>query len=212
MAGAATLEAHKKLEGKLPKRNGLRAASEFLEWLCDITGEDIGSEALAETPRRVVESWIERTGGYQKDPSEILRVTFPAHCDEMVTLRDITFFSTCEHHLLPFSGRASVAYLPGCDGRVVGISKLARLVDCFARRLQLQERMTAQIADALVEHLGPAGVGVVVEASHLCMVCRGVMKSGATMRTTALRGVLRDSDAARAEFLSGAGFECGGTR
>lgn len=189
---------------------GLFAAGELIHWLCELTGEDPHSEALAETPRRIVDSWRERVIGYEYDPGKILGVTFPARCDEMVTLRDISFFSTCEHHLLPFAGHATVAYIPGCDGRVVGLSKLARLVDCFARRLQLQERLTAQIADSLVEHIKPEGVGVVVEATHLCMVCRGVMKPGATMRTTALRGVLRTQEAARAEFLSGCSREYGG--
>ena len=190
---------------------GLYAAGDLLDWLCELTGEDPKSEALKDTPGRVVRSWQERLIGYEEDPGRILEVTFPAGCDEMVTLRDIAFFSTCEHHLLPFAGHATVAYIPGCEGRVVGLSKLARLVDCFARRLQLQERLTAQVADSLVKHLEPEGVGVVVEATHLCMVCRGVMKPGAKMRTTALRGVLRTHEAARAEFLSGCSQECGGS-
>jgi GTP cyclohydrolase I len=164
-------------------------------------GRDPAHSSLVDTPRRVLDAWREMLAGYRAKPEELLGVTFEAACDEMVVLRDIPFHSTCEHHLLPFTGRATVGYLPGCDGRVVGISKLARLVECYARRLQLQERMTRQVADAIVEHLDAAGVGVVVEAEHMCMVCRGVAKAGATMRTTALRGAFREDAAVRSEFM-----------
>jgi GTP cyclohydrolase IA len=181
------------------RNEGERIASEFLEWL----GVGTEREGLVETPRRVVDSWRERVAGYSMDPAVVLGVTFDAECDEMVTLKNIAFYSTCEHHLLPFSGIAHVAYIPGDDGRVVGISKLARVVDVYARRLQIQERMSSQIADALVSALSPKGVAVVIEATHLCMVCRGVQKSGAAMRTTALRGIFKEDSAARAEFLDG---------
>jgi GTP cyclohydrolase I len=178
---------------------GIEIVKQFLDWL----GMDTENEGLKGTPRRVVDSWLERTQGYYASVDSILGVTFDADCDEMVTLKNIAFHSTCEHHLLPFSGTAHVGYIPGCEGRVVGISKLARIVEVYARRLQIQERMSAQIADSLVQHLEPIGVAVVVEATHLCMVCRGVQKAGATMRTTALRGVFKDDASARAEFLEG---------
>ena len=140
--------------------------------------------------------------GYDSEPGNVLDVTFAADCEEMITLRSIPFHSTCEHHLLPFSGVVHISYIPS-DGRVVGISKLARLVEGYARRLQLQERLSTQIADALDSRLHPLGVAVMVEATHLCMVCRGVRKTGTTMRTTALRGVFRDKPEARMEFLNG---------
>lgn len=164
-------------------------------------GEDPEREGLAETPKRVVKSWRELYAGYTQDPSEILAKSFACEdYDEMVLLKDIEFISTCEHHMLPFIGRAHVAYIP--KGRVVGISKLARLVDCFARRLQIQEQMTAQIACAISAHLQPAGVAVVLEAHHQCMSCRGVGKKNSKMVTSALYGVFRDNPATRAEFMA----------
>lgn len=196
MAGAVPIRTSGLTGGR---DEGERIVRGLLTWM----GQDPDSEALAETPRRVVDAWRELLGGYAVDPAKLLGVTFAAECDEMVVLRGIPFHSTCEHHLLPFTGRATVAYIPGCDGRVVGISKLARLVECYARRLQLQERMTRQVADAIVDNLSPVGVGVVVEAAHMCMVCRGVAKAGAAMRTTALRGVFREDAAVRAEFMGG---------
>ncbi|TXH10768.1 MAG: GTP cyclohydrolase I FolE, partial [Hyphomicrobiaceae bacterium] len=134
-------------------------------------GEDPDRDGLKDTPGRVVRAWTELTAGYREDPAQILSRTFDEQSNEMVVLSNIQFYSTCEHHLLPFMGEASVAYLP--EQRVVGISKLARLVNCFARRLQVQERMTRQIADAMNEHLQARGVGVIVKAHHLCMGCRG---------------------------------------
>lgn len=163
-------------------------------------GEDPSREGLIETPARVVKAWSELTVGYAMDPAFILSKTFDVSCDEMVVVRGIRFASTCEHHLLPFIGEATVAYLP--TDRVVGLSKMARLVECYAKRLQVQERMTDQIANAMLEHLKPRGVGVVVKAHHLCMGCRGVRQPGAEMVTCATHGAFRTDQSARAEFLS----------
>lgn len=138
------------------------------------------------------------TSGYGDDPAEILARTFDETSDEMVVLRNISFHSTCEHHMLPFYGEVSVGYLPG---KVVGISKLARLVDCFARRLQIQERLTRQIAESIEEHLDARGVGVIVRAHHLCMGCRGVRQQTTEMVTSSMLGTLRSDPMARAEFL-----------
>lgn len=146
-------------------------------------------------------SWGRLYGGYQVDPKTVLATSFCEKCDEMVVLRDIEFYSTCEHHMLPFFGRAAVGYIP--NGKVVGISKLARLVECFSRRLQIQERLTRQIADAIQECLNPLGVAVVMRAQHLCMVARGVEKQNSAMMTSSMLGAFRDADsAARREFLS----------
>jgi GTP cyclohydrolase I len=160
--------------------------------------EDPTREGLIETPRRVVKAYKEMTVGYEADISALLGVTFDVDCDEMVVVKDIPFSSLCEHHMLPFTGTATVAYIPG--KRVVGLSKIPRLVDAFAKRLQVQERLTNQIADAMVEHLDPIGVGVIIKGHHSCMSLRGVGKSG-TMMTSALRGVMRTKPEARAEFL-----------
>ena len=161
-------------------------------------GDDPGREGLKETPARVTRSWKELYGGYGKDPKDVLKVFQDGACDEMVVLKDIEFFSTCEHHMLPFFGKVHIGYIP--DGKVVGVSKLARLVEIFSRRLQIQERFTGQIANALMEHLQPKGAMVVVEAKHLCMVARGVGKQNSTMVTSAVRGAF-DNDKTRAEFL-----------
>jgi GTP cyclohydrolase I len=152
-----------------------------------------------DTPKRIVKSWEKLFGGYRMDPEEILAKVFTEDCDQMVMLREIEFYSMCEHHMLPFTGKASVAYIP--DGKVVGVSKLARLVECYSRRLQVQERMTNQIAGAVMKYLHPKGAGVVVSAKHLCMVARGVEKQQSTMVTSALHGVLREDERARREFL-----------
>jgi len=163
-------------------------------------GEDPDREGLQDTPRRVARMYRELFQGLATDPSVHLKRVFHEPCDEVVLLRDIDFYSLCEHHLLPFHGRAHVAYLP--DGKVVGLSKLARTVDAFARRPQVQERMTTQIAEALMEHLKPRGVVVIVEAEHLCMKMRGVRKPNGVMVTSAIRGIFRDDAAARAEVMS----------
>lgn len=159
-------------------------------------------EGIAKTPSRVVKSWLELYGGYDQDPATILGTTFAQEgyaYDEMVLLKNIEMYSTCEHHLLPFVGRAHIAYIP--SKRVVGLSKLARLVDCFARRLQIQEKLTNQIAQAIQDVLEPVGVAVVIEAKHHCMCARGVGKQNSSMMTSALRGVFKDKPEARQEFL-----------
>lgn len=155
-------------------------------------------DGVCGTPERLSRSWAELVRGYGEDPESILSARFKAKYDEMVVLSPIEFWSTCEHHLLPFHGVAKVGYVP--NGEVVGLSKLARLVHCFARRLQLQEQLTQQIAEALNDHLKPRGVGVVLEATHLCMAARGV-KTPSRMTTSCLLGVMRSDPAARAEFL-----------
>ena len=161
--------------------------------------DDPEREGLIETPRRVVKALWEMTRGYNDDPAVILSKTFNEPCDEMIVVSGIAFTSLCEHHLLPFTGTVDIGYIPG---KVVGLSKLARLVDCFSRRLQIQERMTSQIADAIGEHLTPKGVAVVVRGRHACMSCRGVRKSEAVMVTSAMRGRLIEDASARAEFLA----------
>ncbi len=163
-------------------------------------GEDPEREGLRETPRRVAAAFAETLGGREVDLPNLLQVGFDEGHDEMVILRDIPFFSTCEHHLMPFHGIAHVAYVP--RGRVVGLSKLARLVDAVARRPQLQERLTAQIADIMMSTLEPDGAAVAVEAEHLCMQMRGIRKPGSRMLTSAMRGTFRTQEATRAEFLS----------
>ena len=163
-------------------------------------GEDPRREGMLETPRRVAEMYSEVFAGMEQDPLEVLRVGFEEGHDEMVVLKDIPFYSMCEHHLLPFYGVVHVGYIP--NGRVVGISKLARVVEIFARRPQLQERLTTQIADAIMEALKPSGVAVVVEAAHLCMMMRGVEKAGSKVVTSANRGLFRKSAVTRSEFFS----------
>lgn len=164
-------------------------------------GEDVAREGLADTPARVVKAWDFWTSGYGKEPGDILK-TFEdgaAGVDEMVMVRNIPFYTHCEHHLAPFFGTATIAYIP--DGKIVGLSKLNRLLDCFARRLQVQERLTGQVADAIMEHLKPKGAGVIVTARHLCMESRGVCQQGHSTVTSALRGVMLDGSP-RSEFLS----------
>ncbi len=162
-------------------------------------GEDPKREGLRDTPKRVVKAWREMTEGYAMDPAVILARDFDADgYDEMVVCRNIEFVSNCEHHMLPFLGHAHVAYVP--KKRVVGLSKMARLVDCFARRLQIQEQLTQQIARAMHQHLRPHGVGVVVVAKHMCMACRGVRKQSSDMVTSTLIGCFKRPEV-RAEFL-----------
>ncbi len=171
------------------------AVRTILRWV----GQDPTSAGLVDTPDRVARAFTEMTAGYKMDPAKILSKTFEEQCDEIVILKGIAFHSTCEHHLLPFVGEAAIAYIPG---KVVGLSKLARLVDCFAQRLQMQERMTRQIAMALQEHLEAKGVGVIVEASHSCMGCRGVKKPDARMITSVCLGLFREDPKARSELMS----------
>lgn len=163
-------------------------------------GEDPQREGLRETPARVARMYAEVFSGLRECPTEHLKAMFDENHHELVVLRDVTFCSMCEHHLMPFEGKAHIAYIPG--GKVLGLSKLARIVDAFARRPQVQERMTAQIADLLVSKLGVSGCAVVLEAEHTCMTCRGVRKPGSVMVTSALRGVVKDDPATRAETLS----------
>ena len=164
-------------------------------------GEDPDREGLVETPNRVARAYEEVFAGLHRDPAEVLDVTFDISHEELVLVRDIDLYSTCEHHLVPFHGVAHIGYIPSRQGKVTGLSKLARLVEIYARRPQVQERLTSQIADAIVEHLDPQGVIVVVEAEHLCMTMRGVRKPGASTITSAVRGQLRES-ASRAEAKS----------
>jgi len=169
--------------------------------LLEAIGEDPSREGLRETPRRVADMYVELFEGIESDPGEHLRVTFEVVHDEMVMVRDIPFTSLCEHHLVPFVGLAHVAYLPAKDGRITGLSKLARLVEGYARRLQVQERMTTQIVEAMERELQPRGSIVVIEAEHFCMSMRGVKKEGMTTVTSAVRGVFRDDASYRAEAL-----------
>lgn len=168
--------------------------------LLEAVGEDIEREGLLDTPRRVARMYSELLEGYHIDPIELLNnALFEENYDEMVLVRDIEFYSLCEHHMLPFLGRAHVAYIP--KGRVIGLSKIPRIVDMFARRLQVQERMTRQIADLICEILDPQGVAVVVEGLHMCSMMRGVQKHDARMTTSAMMGGFRDNPSTRQEFL-----------
>jgi GTP cyclohydrolase I len=165
-------------------------------------GEDPSREGLLDTPRRVADMYEEIFAGIGKDAAEHFVVTFNEGHQEMVLIRDIPLYSVCEHHLLPFLGRAHVAYIPGKHGRICGLSKIARVVDIYAKRPQVQERLTSQIADTLVKSLDPQGVIVVIEAEHLCMSMRGVRKPGAITTTSAVRGIFERNPATRAEAMS----------
>jgi GTP cyclohydrolase I len=170
--------------------------------LLQYIGEDPTRDGLIETPKRVLKAWRDLTIGYSQDPKVILSKTFEQPHDELILLKGVRFTSCCEHHLLPFTGVAAIGYIPSASGGVVGISKLARVLECFARRLQIQERLAQQVADAITDALAPLGVGVVIRATHSCMSCRGCMQPDASMVTSVMRGMLRDSAAARAEFIS----------
>jgi GTP cyclohydrolase IA len=196
----------------LPQTPGSRAVSErptfdqaraeaAVRELLIAIGEDPARDGLRETPARVARSYAEIFGGLWQEPEDVLTTTFDLGHDEMVLVKDIEVYSTCEHHLVPFHGVAHVGYIPNSDGRITGLSKLARLVDVFAKRPQLQERLTTQVADALTRLLAPRGVIVVVECEHLCMSMRGIRKPGAKTVTSAVRGQLRDG-ATRAEAMS----------
>ena len=174
-----------------------RAVSELLEAI----GEDPARDGLVKTPHRVAKMYKELFSGLGENPADHLEVTFAAEHDEMVMVRDIPFASLCEHHLIPFIGKTHVAYIPGEDGRITGLSKLARLVDGYTKRLQVQERMTTEIADAIELALVPRGVLVVVEAEHLCMSMRGVKKSGTSTVTSAVRGLFRSDASTRMEAM-----------
>lgn len=173
-----------------------RAVREILEAI----GEDPDRDGLRETPARVAKAYTEFFAGLHMDPADLLATTFDIEHDELVLVKDIPFYSTCEHHLVPFHGTAHIGYIPGRDGKVTGLSKLARLVELYARRPQVQERLTTQIVEALMSHLEPRGAIVVVECEHLCMSMRGVRKPGAKTVTSAVRGQLREP-ATRAEAM-----------
>ena len=180
-------------EGKIKK-----AIKDIIEAI----GEDPKREGLLDTPERVAEMYAELFGGMNQDPRDELKVGFELGHREMVVLRDIPFYSMCEHHLLPFYGVAHIGYIPNEEGRIIGISKLARVVEVISRRPQLQERMTTEVADAIVEALKPEGVAVVIQAEHLCMIMRGIKKPGSNVVTSAIRGIFSRKAASRAEFFS----------
>ena len=186
-------------DADVAKKRIERAVREILEAI----GEDPDRDGLVRTPERIANMYIDEIfTGLRNDPARHLTVTFEADHDEMVMVRDIAVHSVCEHHLVPFAGKAHVAYIPGDDGRITGLSKIARLVDGFAKRPQVQERLTTQIADALVEELRPNGVLVMIEAEHFCMSMRGVKKPGSLTITSAVRGLFKTNAATRAEAMS----------
>ncbi len=170
--------------------------------IIEAIGEDPKREGLAGTPERVAEMYAELFGGMSQDPKEELSVGFEIGHREMVVLRDIPFYSMCEHHLLPFYGVAHIGYIPNEEGRIIGISKLARVVEITSRRPQLQERMTTEIADAIMDAIKPEGVAVVLQAEHLCMIMRGIKKPGSNVITSAIRGIFKRKAATRAEFFA----------
>jgi len=178
----------------------LSKIEESVKEILKAIGEDLSREGLVETPSRVAKMYEDMFAGIKIDPKEYLKVTFNEKHEEMVIVKNIAFYSLCEHHLLPFSGKAHVGYTP--HGKVVGISKLGRVVEAYARRPQLQERLTSQIADTIMNVLEPFGVAVVIEAEHTCMAMRGVQKPGSTIVTSAMRGTFRKNEAQRAEFMS----------
>ncbi|HEX6595841.1 MAG TPA: GTP cyclohydrolase I FolE [Acidimicrobiales bacterium] len=184
-------------QGGVDRARIAKAVREILEAI----GEDPDREGLERTPERVADMYGEIFSGLHADADGHLAVTFAAEHDEMVMVKDIPLYSMCEHHLAPFLGRAHVAYIPNADGRITGLSKIARLVESYARRPQVQERLTTQIADEMVRSLDPRGVLVVIEAEHMCMSMRGVQKPGTTTITSAVRGLFRDSVATRSEAM-----------
>ncbi len=188
------------LAAPLPKAMDLPRIERAVKELLLGIGEDPTREGLLKTPARVARAYAELVAGMYEDPRLHLKTVFNERYDEIVLLKNIPFHSLCEHHLLPFMGKAHVAYLPG--GKVVGLSKLARLVEGYARRPQVQERLTTQIADALMSELSPAGSACIIEATHTCMTIRGAKKTGSTMVTSALRGIFKDNPASRSEVLS----------
>lgn len=180
--------------------NGVPGVDALIHDLLGLLGEDPEREGLARTPDRVSRSLAALTAGYRQTAEGVIgEGVFAEDCSEMVLVKDIEFYSMCEHHMLPFYGRVHVAYIP--DGRIIGLSKIPRIVDVFARRLQVQERMTQQIAQAIQEALAPKGVGVVASAHHLCMMMRGVQKQNSSAMTSCLLGTFRDDPATRSEFL-----------
>jgi len=194
-------DAEKTAEQTPPRDLSVFSTQDLYRELLLRIGEDPERDGLKRTPERMEKANAFLTSGYAMDPARILRgALFKVDYDEMVIVKDIEFYSMCEHHMLPFFGRAHVAYIP--NGRVIGLSKIPRLVDVFARRLQVQERLTREVADAIEEAVAPQGVGVVIEAEHMCMMMRGVEKQGSTTVTSAMRGVFRSEQQTRNEFLS----------
>lgn len=180
----------------------LDKVEEGVRLILEGVGEDPDREGLQKTPERVARMYAECFAGLEENPAEHFETTFDEHSEELIILRDIPFYSMCEHHLAPFFGKANIAYIPAVDGRICGLSKLARLVEVFARRPQVQERLTSQIADTLEKELHPQGVIVVIEAEHLCMNMRGVKKPGSKTVTRAVRGLFKEDKTAAAEALS----------
>jgi GTP cyclohydrolase I len=188
-------------DGAPPPIDTARAEAAVRELLIAI-GEDPDREGLRATPARVARSYAEIFAGLSVNPDDVLETTFDEHHDELVLVKDIPIYSTCEHHLIPWHGTAAVGYIPNEGGRITGLSKLARVVDLYARRPQVQERLTSQVADAVMTRLEPQGVIVVVQAEHLCMAMRGVRKPGSLTMTSAVRGILQSDQRTRAEALS----------
>lgn len=176
-----------------------KGIEDTIRFILDYIGEDVAREGLRNTPARVIRSWAYLFKGYKEDPEKLMTVFTEGACDEMVILKGVEFYSTCEHHMLPFFGTISIGYIP--RGRVIGVSKLARLVEVYARRLQTQEKMTSQIASIIMRQLKPLGVMVICQAKHLCMIARGVQKQNSVLVTSAVRGVFREKIEAREEFL-----------
>lgn len=172
---------------------------ELYRQVIEAIGENPNREGLKRTPERVAKSFKSLFSGYDKDPKDILTVFDDEHYDEMIVVKDIEFYSFCEHHMLPFFGKAHIGYIP--NGKIVGLSKIPRIVDIYSRRLQNQERITQQVAQALKDLLNPKGVGVVLEAQHMCMMARGVEKQGSLVKTSAMVGLFKERDNTRAEFL-----------
>jgi GTP cyclohydrolase IA len=199
--GGFAAESEDRVEPAFDRVDSARAEAAVRELLLAM-GEDPDRPGLQDTPARVARAYAETFAGLWQDPYEILATTFDENHDELVLVKDIAMYSTCEHHLVPFHGVAHVGYIPGADGRVTGLSKVARLVEVYARRPQVQERLTRQIADALDDVLKPQGVIVVIEAEHLCMAMRGIRKPGTTTVTSAVRGIFRESAATRSEAMS----------
>jgi len=190
------------------QKSGSTTVTSAVREILEAIGEDPDRDGLQDTPERVARMYAEICSGLHDDPAEHLTVTFESSHDEMVMVRDIPLYSLCEHHLVPFIGKVHVAYIPGQDGRITGLSKIARLVDGYSRRPQVQETLTVQIADAMESTLEPRGVMVVIEAEHLCMSMRGIQKSGSTTVTSAVRGLFRQNIATREEamrFITGRG-------
>ena len=200
MASTAQPNSHSAETVNRPQFDRARVESAVRELLCAI-GEDPDRHGLVDTPSRVARAYQEMFAGLYVNPDDVLNTTFDEQHDELVLVKDIPMYSTCEHHLVAFHGVAHVGYIPGVDGRVTGLSKLARVVDLYAKRPQVQERLTGQVADAMMRKLDPRGVIVVMEAEHLCMAMRGIRKPGAVTTTSAVRGQFKTDNASRAEAL-----------